>query len=259
MHDLFNPPGSEPPVHTIRPRDQSHFSCNPNLRTSVQNSLRRRRREQLNHMPIRIVEKKLRCAVRTRLARRVFDAQRFEMPFPCVEVVHLQGEMVATMMREHRLSAVSDDVQLLVRAEPEPRAGKRERRAWHRFEPHHLPIKPAALLDVAHVNRDVVEFPDLHFEAPGTRAAQRVNRRKISQLSWPLMATPPTPCSSNAQSASQPESVMTMTRPFPGSAVASRQPAWSRAPFSGFWLRLFITSARGFARLAESSRSRLPV
>src|SRR5439155_24040550 len=47
----------------------------------------------------------------------------------------------------------------------------------------------------------------LHLEASGARTAQWVKRRKISQLSWPLMATPPMPTSSNAQSASQPESV----------------------------------------------------
>jgi hypothetical protein len=54
--------------------------------------------------------------------------------------------------------------------------------------------------------------------------AHRARRRKISQLSCPLTATPPMPSSFNTPLVTQPESVATTTRPRPGSASASKQP-----------------------------------
>src|SRR2546429_7928661 len=80
--------------------------------------------------------------------------------------------MVAAVVREHRFRAITDEVQFLVRAEPEPRSRKRE--GWTRdgLESQHAPIKLATFLDITDVNRDVVQFLNLHLEYRG-----RENRR----------------------------------------------------------------------------------
>ena len=58
--------------------------------------------------------------------------------------------------------ALANDVQLLIGSEPKPRARKREGRTRHGLEPQDLAIKLATLLHVADVNRDVVQFLNLH-------------------------------------------------------------------------------------------------
>ena len=50
------------------------------------------------------------------------------MPLPCVEVFHLQREVIAAIVREHGFGAITDEVQFLIRAQPEPGARKREGR-----------------------------------------------------------------------------------------------------------------------------------
>ena len=80
--------------------------------------------------------------------------------------------MVAPVVREHGFGAVADDMEFLVRAEPEPRSRKRELRTRNCLEPQHAPVKLATLLDITDVNRDVVQFLNLHLEYRG-----RENRR----------------------------------------------------------------------------------
>src|SRR5438128_2544737 len=83
--------------------------------------------------------------------------------------------MVAAVVRRNRVGAVTDDVEFLLRAQPEPGARKRE--GWTRncFELQHTPIKLATLLDITDVNRDVVQFLNLHLEYRGqeTRRAKK--------------------------------------------------------------------------------------
>src|SRR5205814_1522197 len=123
---------------------------------------RRGWREQFDDVLIRVAQENLPRAIGPPFAREMFSPQRVQMPFPRVEVVHLQREMIAAVVREHGLVAIANDVQLLMGSEPKPRTRKRERRTRDGLEPQDIMIKPAALLHVADVNRDVVQFLNFH-------------------------------------------------------------------------------------------------
>src|SRR5256885_2185353 len=85
--------------------------------------------------------------------------------------------MIAAVVRKHGFSAVADDVEFLVRAQPEPGARKRESGARHRLEQQHAPVKLATLLDITDVNRDVVQFLNLHLQFV---AGKRVGTKKTT-------------------------------------------------------------------------------
>ena len=133
-------------------------------------------------MVVGVAQKDLPRAIGAPFAREVFGAEGVQVPLPGVEVVHLQREMIAAVVREHGFGAVANDVQLLIGSEPEPRARKREGRARDWLEPEDLMIKPDTLLYVADVNGDVVQFLNLRGNfvcrfGPTTTSPKLRNRR----------------------------------------------------------------------------------
>jgi len=107
-------------------------------------------------MAIGVAEENLPRAVGPHLPRTEISFHLREVRFPFVETVRAQGKMIAAIVRVHRFRALANDVQLLRRAEPKPRARKSERRTWHAFELQHLAVKITAHLHVAHVNSNVI-------------------------------------------------------------------------------------------------------
>src|SRR5213592_823453 len=81
--------------------------------------------------------------------------------------------MVAAVVREHGFGAITDEVEFLVRAQPEPGARKREGWTRDEFELQHAPVKLATLLDITDVNRDVVQFQNFHLEYRGQETDER--------------------------------------------------------------------------------------
>jgi len=77
---------------------------------------------------VRIAEKELRRAVGTLFAQEMFRPDGSKVLLPRVEVIHLKRKMVSSIVREHRIASIADEVEFLLRSQSEPRAGKRERR-----------------------------------------------------------------------------------------------------------------------------------
>ena len=113
-------------------------------------------------MPVRVAEKNLPRPVRTRFGRTKIRAHFSQVIFPRLEVFHPQREVIVPAARFDRFVRSADEMQLLLRSQPEPRAGKIKRRARHRFQPQHAGIKRAASRHVRDVKRHVVEFVNLH-------------------------------------------------------------------------------------------------
>ena len=67
---------------------------------------------QFDHVTVRVAQENLRCAIRPQLARKTRRAQRLQVPFPGLEVVHPQGEMIAAVVGKDRFGAVQVSVQL---------------------------------------------------------------------------------------------------------------------------------------------------
>ena len=59
-------------------------------------------------------------------------------------------------------AAVTNEVQLLIRSEPKPRARKCERRAGNLLQLQDPAIKLTAPRDIGNVERDVIQFLDFH-------------------------------------------------------------------------------------------------
>ena len=66
--------------------------------------------------------------------------------------------------------ALADDVQFLVRTQPEPGAGKCERRPRNRRELQYVAIKLHRSLDVGDVNGNVVKLGDVQVEWAGEQS-----------------------------------------------------------------------------------------
>jgi len=109
------------------------------------------------------------------------------MPLPRIEIIDQQGVVVAPIVRNHRLLALPDDVQLLIGSNPEPGPRKRESRPRNRFKSQHIAIKRHAPLDIGNMNGDVVELGDVHSqESSGFRGQTSENPV------WWIVETPTT-------------------------------------------------------------------
>jgi hypothetical protein len=95
------------------------------------------------------------------------DPKLMKVPLPSCQFVHAEGKMIPAIEGDNRINAISDKVQLLLAAKPEPRAWKIERGTWHGFQEQKVPIKLTALLNIACVNRNVIQFEDFHFRDTG--------------------------------------------------------------------------------------------
>lgn len=113
-------------------------------------------------MPVGIACEDLPRAVRTFFARTEISLRRLQVRFPRVEVIDAERKMIAAIVRVNRFGAFADEMQFLLRAQSKPCAGKIKRRTRHRFEPQHGLKKVARRREVAHMERDVIEFQDLH-------------------------------------------------------------------------------------------------
>src|SRR5687767_7333372 len=96
------------------------------------------------------------------------DLARVQVTLPGIEIVHAQGKMIAPMMRNHRVSAAADQMQLLRRPELEPGAGKTKRRARNGRQPQRLAVETRAPLDVGDMKRHMVQFKNLHAQGMAT-------------------------------------------------------------------------------------------
>jgi len=120
------------------------------------------RREQLDEMSVRVAQENLPRAVRPLLLRPKLRAGLLQMLFPGREVVGPEREMVVAVGGDNRRAAPADQVQFLVRAQPEPCARKIKRRARHRLQPQNLAIKSAAPFHVRDVDGHMIELVNLH-------------------------------------------------------------------------------------------------
>ena len=107
-------------------------------------------------MTVRITEKELQRTVGPLFAREVFRRERPKVLLPRIEVVHLKRKVVSSIVREHWIASIAEEVEFLLCPQSEPRARKGERRPRDRFEPQDIPIKPAALLHVFDVDCDMI-------------------------------------------------------------------------------------------------------
>ena len=102
-------------------------------------------------MPIRVAQENLPCTIRPLLHRTKLRTRLFQMFLPCRQVIHPQREMISALNQCHR-PAPADEMQFLLRAQPEPCARKIERRARQRFKPQHIAIEGAAPFHVRDVD-----------------------------------------------------------------------------------------------------------
>ena len=83
------------------------------------------------------------------------------MPLPGIQVIDQQGVVVAPVVRDDRLLALADDVQLLIVPQAKPGPGKAERRPRNRRQTEHVAIERNRPLDVGDMDGNVVELGDL--------------------------------------------------------------------------------------------------
>src|SRR6476620_6096738 len=90
--------------------------------------------KQLDHVAIDVTNKNLGGAVRSTNRAPHFKAKRLEVGDPGREVIGLQREVVAAVVRDHRLLTTADNVELLLCSETKPRARKIEGRPRQGFK-----------------------------------------------------------------------------------------------------------------------------
>ena len=108
-------------------------------------------------MTVRVAQKNLPCAIRALFPRAEFRADLFQMRLPRRETVYAQCEMIVGIDGQKRL-VPADEMQLLIRAQPEPRARIIERRTRNRFQPQNVAIKCAAPFQVRYVDGNVIKL-----------------------------------------------------------------------------------------------------
>lgn len=128
---------------------------------------RARPRAQLDVMPIRIDHIRLLGAVGPQAPRRETRLTFRQMLLPGIEIINQESVVIAPIVRDHRLLALADDVQLLVLTQPKPGPGKAERRPGNRREAQHIAIERDRPLDVGHVDGNVVKLGDVQAEWKG--------------------------------------------------------------------------------------------
>lgn len=137
-----------------------------------------RRREQLDVVPVRVGHENLRCSVGSRFRRTKVDADIFQVCFPSKDVIHHQREMIVSTARFHGFVRAADEMKLLLRPQPEPRARKIKRRARHGFESQHTGIKLTAARHVRDVDGHMIQFDDLQLRH-GSRAAHSKEAARV--------------------------------------------------------------------------------
>jgi hypothetical protein len=113
-------------------------------------------------VPVRVNHEQLQRTVGPRAAGDEVRAAGSQMLLPAIEIIDQQGVVVAAVVRNDFLLPFADDVQLLIDAQPKPRAGKRERRPRNGFQMQYVFIKCHAPLDIGDMNGDVIELGDKH-------------------------------------------------------------------------------------------------
>ena len=113
-------------------------------------------------MSVRIDQKDLVGAVRTRLPRLMLNAAVAKEVFPGVDVVDQEGKVIAPMVRHDVPCPLADQMQFLFVSQPVPRAGKRKRRPRQRRQLQDVLVKRFARRQVGDVQGDVIEMHDPH-------------------------------------------------------------------------------------------------
>src|SRR5436309_1140556 len=106
------------------------------------------RGEEFDYVTVGIAQEDLPRAIRALFFGSKTSARCFQVVCPLIYVIHLQGEMVSAIAGKHRVSAISDEVQFLARAESKPGAGKIERWAEEGFQLQHGLIEAAAFFHI---------------------------------------------------------------------------------------------------------------
>ena len=111
-------------------------------------------------MPVGVDHENLQPAVGPRTPRHILRLAALQVPLPGIQIIDPEGIVVAAIVRNDRLLALADDMQLLVGAEAKPGPRKAERRPRYRRQVQNIAIKGHRPLDVGDVNGDVVELGD---------------------------------------------------------------------------------------------------
>jgi len=117
-----------------------------------------RRREQFNHVPVRVVEKDLPRAIRPLLPRTKLRSNFSKVLLPRIQLNHAQCEMVAAIAGSHRLGATPNEMQFLVHSQLEPRAWKSECRSRNLLKLQHSVVEFTTPFHINNVERDVIQF-----------------------------------------------------------------------------------------------------
>lgn len=122
----------------------------------------RRGCEEFNHVAVGVAKEYLPCAVRTFLSWQVLRAGLPKMLLPGIQIIDLQREVVAPIVRMDRFAPFTNDVQFLALAQTKPCSRETEGRAGDGLEVQNVPVKGSTGSDVLHMDRHVVELMDLH-------------------------------------------------------------------------------------------------
>ena len=107
-------------------------------------------------MPVGIPQENLPGTVGPLFSWAKIRAGLLQIFFPRHNVIHAQRKMVIVIYGRNGRDFAADQMQFLVHAEPEPRAGKIKGRARQRFQPQQAAIKRAAPFHVMDVDGDVI-------------------------------------------------------------------------------------------------------
>jgi hypothetical protein len=113
-------------------------------------------------MAVGIAQKNLESPIRPQFAGKEISAFVLQVDFPGVEVIDLQGEVIASIAGNNRGRPVADEVKFLSESQAKPGPGEVERGARHRFKPEDAGVEIATTADIGDVQRNVVQFLDVH-------------------------------------------------------------------------------------------------